>query len=63
MLLQLVGPLVTYAGKKFESADQLIEEIFEEMDVGGEGKITLSDYRVAANKNPDIIQGLKLFSD
>jgi Ca2+-binding EF-hand superfamily protein len=54
---------VTYAGKKFESADQLVEEIFEEMDMTGEGKITLSDYRIAANKNPDIIQGLKLFSD
>lgn len=58
-----MGPLVTYAGKKFESADQLVEEIFEEMDIAGEGKITLADYRVAANKNPDIIQGLKLFSD
>jgi Ca2+-binding EF-hand superfamily protein len=54
---------VTYAGKKYESAEQLVEEVFEEMDTSGEGKITLSDYRVAANKNPDIIQGLKLFSD
>ena len=58
-----MGPLVTFAGKKFESTEQLIEEIFEEIDPSGEGKITLDQYRTAAKSNPDITQGLKLFSD
>ena len=60
---QLVGPLVTYGGKKYESPEQLVEEVFEEMDTNGSGKITLADYKIAASKSPDIIQGLKLFTD
>jgi len=32
------------------------------MDANGDGKISLSEYKDGAFKNPDIIQGLKLFS-
>ena len=59
---KLVGPLVTFSGKKYESHEQLVEEFFEQMDVNGTGKITLKEYKEGAMKNPDIIQGLKLFS-
>jgi len=59
---KLVGPLVTFSGKKYESPQQLVEEFFDTMDVNGDGKISLEEYKDGAMKNPDIIQGLKLFS-
>ncbi|KAL6046190.1 Calcium-binding protein NCS-1, variant 2 [Balamuthia mandrillaris] len=59
---KLVGPLVTFSGKKYESHAQLVEEFFEQIDTTGEGKITLEMYKEGAVKNPDIIQGLKLFA-
>jgi Ca2+-binding EF-hand superfamily protein len=59
---KLVGPLVTFSGKKYESHEQLVEEFFEQMDSNGTGRITIKEYKDGAMKNPDIIQGLKLFS-
>lgn len=59
---RLVGPLVTFSGKKYDSSLQLVEEFFDIMDKNGDGKITLEEYKEGALKNPDIIQGLKLFS-
>ncbi|PRP80092.1 calcium-binding protein [Planoprotostelium fungivorum] len=59
---KLVGPLVTFSGKKYESPSQLVEEFFDIMDKNGDGKITLEEYKEGALKNPDVIQGLKLFS-
>merc|ERR1712000_29026 len=59
---KLVGPLVTFSGKKYESHEQLVEEFFEQMDSNGTGRITIKEYKDGAMKNPDIIQGLRLFS-
>lgn len=59
---KLVGPLVTFSGKKYESPQQLVDEFFDTMDANGDGKISLEEYKQGALKNPDIIQGLKLFS-
>jgi len=59
---KLVGPLVTFSGKKYESPQQLVDEFFDTMDANGDGKISLDEYKEGALKNPDIIQGLKLFS-
>jgi len=59
---KLVGPLVTFSGKKYESPQQLVDEFFDTMDANGDGKISIEEYKEGALKNPDIIQGLKLFS-
>jgi len=59
---KLVGPLVTFSGRKYDSHEQLVEEFFEQMDLKGTGRITIKEYKEGAMKNPDIIQGLKLFS-
>jgi len=59
---KLVGPLVTFSGKKYDSPEQLVDEFFEAMDANGDGKISLQEYKDGALKNPDIIQGLKLFA-
>jgi len=59
---KLVGPLVTFSGKKYESPQQLVDEFFDTMDANGDGKISLEEYKEGALKNPDIIQGLKLFT-
>jgi Ca2+-binding EF-hand superfamily protein len=56
------SPLVTFSGKKYEAPQQVVEEFFEQMDINGDGKISLADYKEGAFKNPDIIAGLKLFA-
>jgi Ca2+-binding EF-hand superfamily protein len=59
---KLVGPVVTFAGKKYESAEQLVDDFFDQMDSNKDDKISIEEYKEGAMKNPDIIQGLKLFS-
>jgi len=58
---KLVGPLVTFSGKRYDAPTDLVDEFFEIMDVNGDGQISLEEYKTGALKNPDIIQGLKLF--
>jgi len=58
---KLVGPLVTFSGKKYESPSQLVDEFFDQMDLNKDGQISMEEYKNGALKNPDIIQGLKLF--
>lgn len=58
---KLVGPLVTFSGKKYETPSQLVDEFFDQMDTNKDGNISLEEYKNGALKNPDIIQGLKLF--
>jgi Ca2+-binding EF-hand superfamily protein len=60
--LRLVGPLQSLSGKKSDSAQQLTSEFFDTMDTNADGKISLDEYKEGALKNPDIIQGLKLFN-
>eukprot|EP00727_Mastigamoeba_balamuthi_P008165 m51a1_g397 putative calcium-binding protein (189) ;mRNA; f:709736-710669 len=58
---RLVGPLVTFSGKKYDSPKQVVDELFERMDTDKDGQLSLSEYKEGALKNPDIIQGLRLF--
>lgn len=57
------NPLATFSGKKYDAPQQLVDEIFEQMDTDRDGKISFQEYQAGALKNPDIIQGLKLFPD
>jgi Ca2+-binding EF-hand superfamily protein len=59
---RMVGPMVTYSGKKYPSVNEMVDDIFDAMDLNADDKISLAEYREGALKNPDIIQGLKLFS-
>ncbi|KAH3757104.1 calcium-binding protein [Pelomyxa schiedti] len=59
---KLVGPLVTFSGRKYDSPAQLVQEFFDQMDANHDGQISLEEYKEGALKNPDIIQGLKLFN-
>jgi Ca2+-binding EF-hand superfamily protein len=59
--LDLVGgDVVTFSGKKFESVDQLVDAFFEQMDIMGDGKISIEEYKEGAIRNPDIVIGLSL---
>eukprot|EP01095_Lingulamoeba_sp_RSL-Kostka_P011224 TRINITY_DN4203_c1_g1_i1.p1 TRINITY_DN4203_c1_g1~~TRINITY_DN4203_c1_g1_i1.p1 ORF type:complete len:196 (-),score=89.20 TRINITY_DN4203_c1_g1_i1:162-749(-) len=63
----MVGPgeenqVTTFSSKKYESPPALVDELFEQMDTDEDGKISLEDYKEGARQNPDIIQGLRLFS-
>ena len=57
------SPLTSFSGQKYDSPQQLVDEIFEQMDTDKDGKISFKDYQEGASKNPDIVQGLKLFTD
>lgn len=39
---KLVGPLVTFSGKKYESPQQLVDEFFDQMDFNKDGQIRYS---------------------
>jgi len=58
---KLVGSIVTFSGRKYESPQQLVDEFFDQMDSNKDGQISMEEYKNGALKNPDIIQGLKLF--
>jgi len=58
---KLVGPLVSFSGKKYQAPQDLVDEFFDQMDTNHDNQISLEEYKNGALKNPDIIQGLKLF--
>eukprot|EP00013_Stygamoeba_regulata_P005385 CAMPEP_0177632310 /NCGR_PEP_ID=MMETSP0447-20121125/2220_1 /TAXON_ID=0 /ORGANISM="Stygamoeba regulata, Strain BSH-02190019" /LENGTH=192 /DNA_ID=CAMNT_0019133863 /DNA_START=95 /DNA_END=673 /DNA_ORIENTATION=- len=58
--IHLVGPLVTFGGKRYETSDALVEDLFEKIDSTNKGFITFEDYREYARHSPDIVQGLSL---
>ena len=71
---KLVGPLVTFSGKKYDSPQQLVDEFFgnindrglhilDTMDANGDGKISLDEYKDGALKNPDIIRKCSIKTD
>ena len=59
---RLVGPQVTLSGKKYDRPQQLVDDFFEQIDENRDEKITLDEYVVGAQKNPDIHKGLMLWS-
>jgi len=61
-LFDLLGPVTTYSGKKYDVPSQLVDDFFEEMDLQGNGKITLEEYKEGAMKHPDIFQALRLYT-
>ena len=42
--------------------EQIVDSILQRMDTNKDGTISLEEYKQGALKNPDIIQGLKLFA-
>jgi len=56
----LVGPVVTFSGQRFETADDMVEGFMTAMDPEQSGKITKTQYKTGAMTNPDIVRGLKL---
>ena len=59
---RILGPLVTFSGKKHQNPNALVEELFDTMDTNSDGRISFEEYKQGALKNPEIIQGLQLFS-
>jgi len=61
-LFDLLGPLTTFSGKKYDVPSQMVDDMFEEMDAEGSGKISVESYKDGAMKHPDIFQALRLFT-
>jgi len=59
---KVIGSFTTASGKKYENPKNFIEEFFDAMDTNKDGRISLQEYKEGALKNPDIVQGLKLFN-
>mmetsp|Transcript_18514 Transcript_18514/g.47069 ORF Transcript_18514/g.47069 Transcript_18514/m.47069 type:complete len:188 (-) Transcript_18514:100-663(-) len=59
---RLVGPQVTLSGKRYESAQQLVDDFFEQIDIDRDDRITLDEYKHGASANQDILQGLQLWN-
>ena len=47
--------------ERYEDPEQLIDELFDEFDMNGNGFITFEEYQEAAARDPNILQALKLF--
>lgn len=61
-IFDLLGPVTTHSGKKYDVPSQLVDDFFDEMDLSGNGKISLEEYKEGATKHPDIFQALRLFT-
>jgi Ca2+-binding EF-hand superfamily protein len=59
---KLVGPQITLSGKKYDRPQQLVDDFFDQIDENRDEKITLEEYMAGAQKNPDIVKGLMLWS-
>jgi Ca2+-binding EF-hand superfamily protein len=58
---KLVGPQETLSGKKYDRAQQLADDLFENIDTNHDDKITFAEYTEGAIKHPDIMAGLQLW--
>eukprot|EP01094_Clydonella_sp_ATCC50884_P023383 TRINITY_DN558_c0_g1_i1.p1 TRINITY_DN558_c0_g1~~TRINITY_DN558_c0_g1_i1.p1 ORF type:complete len:194 (-),score=74.67 TRINITY_DN558_c0_g1_i1:477-1058(-) len=56
------NPLTSVGGKKYDSPQELVDDLFGQMDTNEDGKISFEEYQVGAMKNTDIMKGLKLYS-
>eukprot|EP01060_Flectonema_neradi_P003572 TRINITY_DN12310_c1_g1_i1.p1 TRINITY_DN12310_c1_g1~~TRINITY_DN12310_c1_g1_i1.p1 ORF type:complete len:194 (+),score=9.36 TRINITY_DN12310_c1_g1_i1:42-623(+) len=53
--------LITTKGDSHNSAEALVDNIFNQMDANRDGRITFEEYKNAALNDPAIVQGLALF--
>lgn len=60
-LFKIVGPVVTFSGRSFETPEAFVDHFYDQMELDPQQPITEEVYKAKAIKNPDIIQGLKLF--
>eukprot|EP01130_Rhizamoeba_saxonica_P003829 TRINITY_DN1587_c0_g1_i1.p1 TRINITY_DN1587_c0_g1~~TRINITY_DN1587_c0_g1_i1.p1 ORF type:complete len:136 (-),score=36.43 TRINITY_DN1587_c0_g1_i1:32-439(-) len=61
-LFNLIGPITTFTGRRYVSAESFIDYIYDEMETDEDGRISFENYRETASRNPDILQGLKLYN-
>jgi Ca2+-binding EF-hand superfamily protein len=60
-LYKMLGDLVNLQGEEFDTPVKLVDKIFSEMDADRDGKLSIEEYKVGAQNDPAIVQGLSLF--
>ena len=55
------SPLTTLGGKRYDTPEEVVDELFSQMDTNEDGKISLEEYMSGAMKNTDIMKGLRLY--
>lgn len=56
---KMMGPWVTLQGDSYDTPAKLVDKIFKDLSCS-DGKITLSDFKSGAMKDPTLVQGLGL---
>merc|ERR1712130_447175 len=57
-LYKMLGDLVSLQGEEYDTPAKLVDKIFREMDTNMDGKLSLQEYKMGAQKDPSIIQRL-----
>jgi Ca2+-binding EF-hand superfamily protein len=60
-LYKMLGDLVSLQGEEFDTPVKLVDKIFREMDTDRDGKLSKEEYKIGAQNDPAIVQGLSLF--
>jgi Ca2+-binding EF-hand superfamily protein len=60
-LYRMLGDLVSLQGEEYDSPVKLVDKIFKDMDLNKDGKLSMQEYKMGAQKDPAIIQGLSLY--
>jgi Ca2+-binding EF-hand superfamily protein len=60
-LYRMLGDLVSLQGEEYDTPAKLVDKIFKEMDTDKDGRLSFQEYKVGAQKDPAIVQGLGLF--
>lgn len=59
-LLKYKGAITTASGKVFKTLEEAREEFFSLLDLDADGEISLADYQLGAQKNPEIVNLLSI---
>jgi len=61
-LYVMMGDLVSLQGEDFDAPNKLVDKLFYEMNLSRNGKLSLQEYKIGAEKDPTIANALGFLS-